>query len=227
MTIALVEEFGVGAGNRPLSTDPICPHCGLSFTPRRRNQRYCVPPCQKKASRNTARGSQKTADNPEARRRAEGENRRAMLLLDELFRKTPAQRPAFMETILAAACEHDWHLRRILTDYDALHGFKGRPNIARTMDDYCTRTRSGARIWQVVAKGWSDDATTIRPLAIYRGLWANADPELEGPPEVHVQRDPKLFLDQLRAARGVLVGCHKNPPSCYIKGDLLSLSVVA
>lgn len=166
MTIALIEGFEAGAGDCPLSTDPLCPSCGKPFAPRQTNQRYCKPACQKKASRNTARGSQKATDNPEARRRAERENRRAMLLLDELFRKPRAQRPAFMETILTAAREYDWHLRRILTDFDALLRFKERPNIARTVDDYCKRTRGGARIWQVVAEEWQDTAVTIHPLAI-------------------------------------------------------------
>lgn len=221
MTIGLIEGLEVGAGNRLPSTGPICPLCGLSFTPRRRNQRYCVPACQKKASKNNTRGSQRAADNPEAKRLAEMHRRRAELLVDALYGKPPDQRPAFMEIILTAAREHDWHLRRILTDRRSLavfrgHSGTGRPTLARALDDYCQRSRGGVRVWQVVAEGWVDQPNAIRPLALYRDPWTNVTMGLEGPSEVHVQRDTKAFLAQLKVARLVASGGGNNPPSCSI-----------
>lgn len=208
-------------GDWPPSTDPLCPHCGVSFKPRRRNQRYCVPECQRKASKNTTRGSQKVTDSPEAARLAEMHRSRALLLVDHLYSMPPVHRPAFMETIITAARGHDWHLRRILTDRRSLavfggHSGTGRPTLALTLNDYCRRTRSGARIWQVVAKGWTGHATPIRPLALYRDPWTDAEPDLEGPPEVHVQREPKAFFAQLSLKRQLKGGSGDNRPSCLI-----------
>lgn len=218
----LIEE-GVAVRRAPSKADRICPACGIVFTPKRSNQTYCEPPCQKRATRNAARGSQKAADNPDAARLAELHRRRAMLLVDALYSLPPAQRPAFMETILTAAREHDWHLRRILTDRRAVtvftgHPGTGRPTLARALDDYCQRTRNGARIWHVVAKAWTDDPTLIHPLALYRDPWTDAEPDLEGPSEVHVRRDPEAFLAGLRAMRRVADESHTNPPSCSYEG---------
>jgi hypothetical protein len=146
-----------------------CPRCRVAFTPKRRNQRYCTPACQKKATRNTARGSQKLADNPSVRYLAERHRGRAFLLNDSLYRKLPTERPAFMEAILRAARGGDWHLRRILTDSRAMLDFggdyAGRPNLVRTLDHYCQRTRGGARLWEVIA---APEDAVIRPLVLYR-----------------------------------------------------------
>lgn len=216
---------GGGAVHRaPSKADRTCPACGIVFTPKRSNQTYCEPPCQKRATRNVARGSQKAADNTEAARLAELHRRRAMLLVDALYSLPPAHRPAFMETILTAAREHDWHLRRILIDRRAVavftgHPGTGRPTLARALDDYCQRTRSGARIWAVVAKAWTDDPPPIRPLALYRDPWTDTEPDLEGPSEVHVRRDPKAFFAEVRVLRRLANKGRANPPSCPMRGN--------
>lgn len=137
------------------STDPECPRCGQTFQHKRKNQRYCSRPCQKATTQNTMRGSQKIADNSTAKRMSEVQRHRACLLNFELYSKRPADRPAFMEAILSAARIHDRHLHRILSDHRPYLEFEtddwGRPNLTRTLDDYCKRTRNGARLWQVIA----------------------------------------------------------------------------
>lgn len=226
MSLDLVEGFATGgAGDRAPSTTRECPGCGNPFQSSKRNRRYCVPGCQKKASRKSARGSQKIADSPTSRRLSEGHSRRAWLLVDELFNKPPAQRPAFLETIIAAARDGDWYLGRILTDRAALAQFKGhpgtgRPTLARAVDDYCQRTREGARIWQVLANDWQDDPAKIHPLALYRDPWTNTEPDLGGPSEVHIRRDPASFLAMIRALPRKPVRedpADENPPSCTIR----------
>lgn len=118
----------------------------------------------------------------------------------------PSARPAFMEKIIGAAQNHDGDLRRILTDRKAQGHFDldyaGRPNLVRTLDDYCQLTRGGARVWQVVAPGWQE-AGPIRPLSLYRD--PHTPPEDHGDvaaqPEVHVQIDSAAFLEWLRRLR--------------------------
>lgn len=180
-----------------------CPRCGEAFTRKRKDQQYCSRPCQKAATHNAARGSQKIEDNVDTRRLAELHRHRAFQLNDELYRKPPADRPAFVESLLQAARDHDWHLRRILTDsrslFDFGHDYAGRPNLVRTLDDYCRKTRQ-ARIWQVVEPDWKEP-TSIRPLALYRDPWTDPDDSPETSRDQYVRRDPLAFLSHLRALR--------------------------
>lgn len=197
-----------------------CPQCQAVFPPKRTDQRYCGRGCQRKATRNASRGTQKAVGSPAARRTLERRRGRAFLLNDALFRMKPSARPAFLEKIIGAARNHDADLRRILSDWTARRDFDldyaGRPNLVRTLDDYCQLTRDGARVWQVVAPDWQE-AGPIRPLSLYRD--PHTPPEdhgdLEALPEVHVQIDPAAFLEGLRRLReaGAI-----NPPSASIEG---------
>jgi hypothetical protein len=185
-------------------TDPACPTCGQTFHRKRKNQTYCGRDCQKKKTQNSNRGSRKADDNQDARWLLELHRRRGFLLNDELYRKPPVQRPAFLECIIKAARDHDWHLRRLLRDRRALRDYStdhaGRPNLARTLDHYCKLTRGGASVFKVVAKGWTDP-DEIRPPRIYKDPDTDPD-DGEGQPQyLHVVRDPAEFLATLRALR--------------------------
>lgn len=193
-----------------------CPQCSTPFTPRRKDQKFCTRLCAKAGSRNAKRGSQKIADNRYVARLADMQRSRAFLLNDALYCKPPTERPAFMEAILRAAREDDGHLRRILSDrrpsWDMGSDYAGRPNLPRTLDDYCQRTRNGARLWQVVDPGWTDDATVIRPLACYRDIWTDPDSGPAHLPAAYVQHDPTEFLARIRALRAA------EPPRPLGKG---------
>lgn len=182
-----------------------CPHCSTPFTPRRKDQKFCTRPCAKAASRNAKRGSQKIADNRYAARLADMQRSRAFLLNDALNCRPPTERPAFMETLLRAAREDDGHLRRILSDrrplWDMGADYAGRPNLSRTLDDYCQRTRNGARLWQVIASDWTDEAAVIRPLARHRDIWTDPDSGPEHLPATYIAQDPAEFLARIRALR--------------------------
>lgn len=229
LTVPVAQEgaeavTGEGAG------EVACPRCGVHFTPARRNQRYCNPACQKAASRNTSRGSQKIADSHTARQRADRERGRAFLLNDDLHRKPPADRPAFMDAILQAARESDRHLHRTLSDrsafYDFGHDYAGRPNLVRTLDDYCKRSRNGARVWQIIAAKWKSRDVEIRPLALYRDIWTGPDAGPESSLPTYVKQDPADFLARIGKLRRVAAlmdqpdtddrETEHNPPSCPI-----------
>jgi len=184
-----------------------CPCCGTLFRPKKRTQRYCARACQKKATGNKARGSQKVAECLSTRYLAELHRGRAFLLNDALYCKPPADRPAFMETILRAARADDWHLRRILTDRRAILDFgddyAGRPNLVRTLHDYCKRTRDGARLREVIAK--PDDAV-IRPLALYRDIWTDPDCGPDVPMAPYISINPAEFLATVRQLRAQAAG---------------------
>jgi hypothetical protein len=110
-----------------------------------------------------------------------------------------------MEALLRAAREHDGHLRRILSDRRPLSDmgadYAGRPNLSRSLDDYCQRTRNGARLWQVMDPGWTNDATVIRQLARYRDIWTDPDSGPAHLPATYVAQDPAEFLARIRALR--------------------------
>lgn len=193
-----------------------CAGCEQLFTPARRNQVYCSRPCQRATTRNAKRGSQKIVDSKSAKRLSEAQRQRAWLLNDELYRKSPCKRPAFLEVILESARGSDWHLRRILTDSrrfaDLSLDHAGRPNLVRTVDDYCMRTR-GERIWKVIAADWIEPSV-VQSLQSYRDPWTDPDGDVVETPKVYVQRDPYTFLALLRAMRQtpVTLSQARSPP---------------
>ena len=176
-----------------------CAGCEQTFMPARRNQKYCSRPCQK----NATRGSQRVADSTAAKRLSEAQRQRAWLLNDELYRKAPRNRPAFLEAILEAARGGDWHLRRILTDSRSLADMSsdhaGRPNLVRTVNDYCMRTRD-EHLWKVIAADWQEPRT-VHSLPSYRDPWTGPDVDVVETPEVYLQRAPATFLAQIRSIR--------------------------
>jgi len=90
----------------------ICPGCRHHFPPARRNQKYCNPKCQKKATRNAARGPRET----ENRTRTERHYNRATWLSYDLNRMPPARQRSVLLALLEAASGGDAALRNILLD---------------------------------------------------------------------------------------------------------------
>lgn len=193
-----------------------CVSCETAFIRKRKDQRYCSRHCQKGATQNASRGSQRSADSVTSRLQAERLRGRAWLLTDELYKVPPVDRPTFMETIRHSA-KTDWHLRRILTDQrnirDLTTDYAGRPNLTRSMDDYCRLTRR-ARIWEVVADNWCEP-NSIRPLALYRDCWVHPDDEKEVDIQQYVPQHTATFLSNLKALRAA------QPSSSSIYGDHL------
>lgn len=88
-----------------------CPACGTSFTRKRSNQAYCSRPCQRKTSRNSARGD-RSAEN---RKRSWKHYERAARLTEMIYSTPPQERLGMMQHILSFI-PHDAGLRNILTD---------------------------------------------------------------------------------------------------------------
>lgn len=174
------------------STHPFCPQCGVQFQPRRSNQRFCDRECQKASSTNAARGSQSAAVSNAAARALEAQGHRGTMLYQMLLRKHPTERPAFLDEIIVAARDHDWNLRRRLTDRRllALSAAYGTSEwsrwayIVQSIDQHC-RLRWGrdARVFRVVSEDWappepeaesvSESASPVRtdrPLPVYEKM---------------------------------------------------------
>lgn len=115
---AIIEATREGVGDHTPSTDLICPRCGNQFQPKRSNQQYCDPACQKAASRNTSRGPRTTACSPT--RRVEKRRQWATLAyLNETFYGTPpGQRLGLLKDWLDMARMGDTRLRAVLTRPD-------------------------------------------------------------------------------------------------------------
>ncbi|WP_299960357.1 hypothetical protein [uncultured Roseobacter sp.] len=88
-----------------------CPVCQVEFIPKRTNQKYCTPKCQKAATKNTARKSREG----EHRVRSVYHYERTMRLAEMLYTAHPQERLGTMQHILSFV-EHDAGLRNILTD---------------------------------------------------------------------------------------------------------------
>lgn len=133
MSLNLIEGFETGgAGDRAPSTTRDCPGCGIPFQPSKRNQRYCLPSCQKKASRNSARGSTSASDSPD-RRYVKRRQRATLAWLNETYYATPpGARLALLKAWLDAARGGDTHLRGVLS----------RPDFAKADHDRATCFRN-------------------------------------------------------------------------------------
>lgn len=111
-----------------------CPGCGASFTPKRSNQAYCSRLCQRKASRNSARGN-RSAEN---KQRSWKHYERAARLTEMIYSVPPHERLGMMQHILSFI-PHDAGLRNILTDPE-LHmkppKADSRKNVTKAADAY-------------------------------------------------------------------------------------------
>lgn len=180
------------------SKEPFCPKCGVQFQPRRKDQRFCDRECQRAATRNSARGSQKASDSQSSARQLEVNRHRGFLLYD-LYRKArPEARPALLEQIVTAARDHDWFLRRKLSDPKLLavaetYGMSEWSRwayLVQACDQHCRlRWGSEARVYIVVRKGWVAPPE-IRPLAYVRAT--RRDPE-EPLPEYRLAETAGFF----------------------------------
>ncbi|RWR29642.1 hypothetical protein D2T31_09365 [Sinirhodobacter populi] len=115
----------------------ICPGCGATFAPARRNQSYCGRECQK----NAARGPRRITDSAEARRTHEYRKGRIKGLSDALYETPPAYRAEFMERLIAEA-RGSAELRKGVTNPAMLQSWtrdegSGRLHIAHVLDHYC------------------------------------------------------------------------------------------
>jgi hypothetical protein len=76
-----------------------CPACAAEFMPKRTNQKYCTPSCQKASTRNTSRGSRVS----ETKGRSAYHYERAMRLAEMLYTAPPQERLGVMQHILLRA----------------------------------------------------------------------------------------------------------------------------
>ena len=130
---------------------PCCPRCGMSFEPRRKDQKFCQRACAKAASRNASRGSRSVADSWSERARCRKHNRRAMELAAWLYTTPPAERLGLMQELIEAAREYDAQLRGVLTDPRLLRASPQEPwlffrrspgaykTISQAADAYCRK----------------------------------------------------------------------------------------
>lgn len=89
-----------------------CPQCALTFTPRRKDQRYCSSPCAKAATRHASRGSRLRENTQRNRRHYE----RAAWLAYDVARMSPEGKRAMLLALLETASGDDAQLRNILLD---------------------------------------------------------------------------------------------------------------
>lgn len=118
----------------PVADTSQCPACGTSFTRNRSNQAYCSRPCQRKTSRNSARGHRGAENKQRSRMHYE----RAARLTEMIYTTPPQDRLGVMRHILSFI-PHDAGLRNILTDLE-LHKepprADNRKNITKAANAY-------------------------------------------------------------------------------------------
>ncbi len=131
----------------PQSDTTECPACGTSFEPKRSNQTYCSRPCQRKNSRNSARGDRSA----EHKQRSRNHYERASRLKEMIYSTPPQERLGVMQHILSFI-PNDAGLRNIMTDLE-LHkeppSADNRKNIAKAANAY-TQKFFGLSIRQYV-----------------------------------------------------------------------------
>ncbi|MFK7764017.1 MAG: recombination protein NinG [Roseobacter sp.] len=81
----------------PVADNSDCPACGTSFTRKRSNQTYCSKPCQRKSSKNSARGD-RSAEN---KQRSSKHYERAARLTEMIYTTPPQERLEMMKHILS------------------------------------------------------------------------------------------------------------------------------
>lgn len=210
--------------NETLNTTCANPKCPATFTPGRKDQRYCSRPCQRAATRHSARGSRQT----EHRQRSQRHYERAAWLSYDLNRMPPARRRAMLLALLEAAAGGDAPLRNILLDPRLLGADRASRigklypdtrsrdalNIAKMayvfcMEEWGCSTRDAIMDRHTLDGPWTPayrtfreedgDAAARRSDAI-RPPHVNNEPEEEPLPE-YVKRDPASFLALIRRLR--------------------------
>jgi hypothetical protein len=147
----------------PVATDAVCPKCAVTFSPRRKDQRYCGKPCAKAATRNATRGPRTVTESAHEARRQEERTGRMLSLSNSFFETHPRYRAAFTVDLIAEA-RRKAELRGWLTRKEALrpwqhHQGTGRLHIAQCLDDFCQEVYR-MRSFEVL-----DPETTLPPEA--------------------------------------------------------------
>ncbi len=118
----------------PIADISECPACGTPFNRKRSNQIFCSRPCQRKTSRNSARGDRTV----EHSRRSSKHYERAARLTEMIYSTPPKQRLGMMQHILSFT-PNDASLRSILTDpvyLKELPRADNRMNISKAANAY-------------------------------------------------------------------------------------------
>ncbi len=129
-----VDPIVMQSPSEELANTSECPACGTSFMRKRSNQTYCSRPCQRKTSRNSARGDRSAENKQRSRKHYD----RAARLTEVIYSTPPQKRLGMMKHILSLI-PHDAGLRNILTDLE-LHKepprADNRLNIAKAANAY-------------------------------------------------------------------------------------------
>lgn len=154
--------------------EAICPGCGKTFTPARRNQSYCGRECQK----NAARGDRKQ----EHRAKSAAHYERARWLSHDLAHGMEASvRDWFIQTMLEAAADHDASLRAILLD-PVLLGEEGRgDNCAKMVDRFCRRNYGMGTRDTIMDDGKPNHQTFVGEPIAEEAVEPNPDGTMQGP----------------------------------------------
>ncbi|MFN4154509.1 MAG: hypothetical protein ACK4HF_07630 [Paracoccaceae bacterium] len=137
----------------PTEDATCCPMCLKPFTAARANQTYCTRKCQKRYSRNAARGPRTITDSPDAARTHEARTGRIRGLSHALYETPPAYRSAFLQRLIVEG-RGNAELRCLVTAHDLLrswnrHEGTGRLHIAHALDHFC-REVYGLRSFEVL-----------------------------------------------------------------------------
>lgn len=138
----------------------VCPGCSTSFTPSRRNQRYCTPPCQKRATRNASRCGPR-GDSWDVQHRSRRDHATLQWLNEVYYGTPPGERLGLVNDWLGRARAGDKHLRHVLGNplffapkEDAWRRVCFRrsryyPPVPLVADRLCRRLM-GCRVWEWV-----------------------------------------------------------------------------
>lgn len=193
-----------------------CPGCGVAFTPKRKNQSYCEPPCQKRTTRNAARGSRNATDSQEVRH-TKRRNRGRLFWLNETFYCTPpGERLGLLMAWLNKARGGNTHLSIVLANPAffappkdqrrkvSFRRSRAYPPVPFLADRLCRRLL-GCRVWQWVDGSANEPETgevmgAVNPPSTIRRDDAG---QLctDRPVTVYVAQDPADFLAGIRALR--------------------------
>lgn len=129
-----------------------CAKCATSFSPRRKDQRFCSKPCAKAATRNASRGTRELEFSVTARRTHEVRKGRIKGLSHGLYETPPAYRSDYLQRLIAEG-RGNAELRRLVTVRDLLRSWgrdegTGRLHIVHILDHFCQEVY-GMRSFQV------------------------------------------------------------------------------